>query len=190
MSRGVRPPDVHRSVEATVDCTFLLGDHLNLLSDGGLHCINGKKVALVDVVLGEHLEKKSFFQVRQVRCSFYFSRAADETFPKLFTEPCHGNVISLPLWEAAALFVSTIVKHPVFRKLNLHDVEGSFLFLIFTKKNSWTNAFLLETLKPPVQLLKKVIFQNYLLYINFFFFYFYFWFYKKANFVHVSYEKN
>lgn len=85
MSRGVRPPDVHRSVEATVDCTFLLGDHLNLLSDGGLHCINGKKVALVDVVLGEHLEKKSFFQVRQVRCSFHFSRAADETFPKLFT---------------------------------------------------------------------------------------------------------
>lgn len=72
MSRGsprAYPADVHRSVEGTVDykvvnnmCTFLLGDHLNLLCDGCLQCINGKRVALIDVVLEEHSEKKSFFR--------------------------------------------------------------------------------------------------------------------------------
>ena len=39
-------------------CTFLLGDHLNLLSDSCFQCSNGMRVALVDFILEESPEKE------------------------------------------------------------------------------------------------------------------------------------
>lgn len=86
--------------------------------------------------LRNHQRKKSSgVHFGRVRWPFHFNSATDETFPKLFTEPCHGNISSvkrntslinplsilikvltpswgLPIWEDAALF-STVLKHPV-----------------------------------------------------------------------------
>ena len=74
-------------------CTFLLGDCLNLFSEGYLQYNNGSWVALIDFVLEEHSEKEiQRFQVRQVRFPFHFSFAIDEMLPKFFMRPCHSNL--------------------------------------------------------------------------------------------------
>lgn len=93
--------NVRYSVEGKVVdnmCTYLLGDRLNLLSDGCLQCNNGVRVALVDIVLEETPEEENlvgWVQVKQVRCPFHFSFAANEMLPKLFMEPCHGDISSV-----------------------------------------------------------------------------------------------
>lgn len=71
-----------------------LADRLDFLSNGCYQCSNGATVALIDIVLVESPEEE-IWTVISCECPFHFSFMASETLLKLFTEPCHGKIISV-----------------------------------------------------------------------------------------------
>ena len=73
------------AVRKVVDiaCTFFLGYHFYLLSDGCLQCMNEVRVAVIKVVHEEPPEKKICNEprVRQSRCPFHFRLWLKRRFP-------------------------------------------------------------------------------------------------------------
>lgn len=135
-------------------CTYLLGDHLNLLSDGYLQSSNGVRVVLVDMVLEEPPEEEIFSRLSKwgaystsalqlMRCSLNFSWShAMVTLAVWGSTPSWGNHCSSSSWSSwisssphlrGRCFVSRIVKDPVFFiKTSLIHFSSFFIFLFLT----------------------------------------------------------